>query len=34
MINHISIAVNEPERVANFLAEVWDGMGVPVSAGT
>ena len=29
MINHISIAVNEPERVANFLAEVWDGMVYP-----
>lgn len=29
MINHISIAVNEPERVANFLAKVWDGMVYP-----
>ena len=29
MINHISIAANEPERVANFLAEVWDGMVFP-----
>lgn len=29
MINHISIAVNEPERVANFLAKVWDGMVFP-----
>jgi len=29
MINHISIAVNEPERVANFLAEVWDGTVFP-----
>lgn len=29
MINHISIAVNEPERVANFLAEVWDGIVMP-----
>ena len=29
MINHISIAVNEPERVANVLAEVWDGMVFP-----
>lgn len=29
MINHISIAVNEPERVANFLAEVWYGMVFP-----
>lgn len=29
MINHISIAVNEPGRVANFLAELWDGMAFP-----
>lgn len=29
MINHISIAVNEPERVANFLAEIWDGLVFP-----
>jgi hypothetical protein len=29
MINHISIAVNEPERVANFLAELWDGVVFP-----
>ncbi|HQU90855.1 MAG TPA: hypothetical protein PLK77_01085 [Pyrinomonadaceae bacterium] len=29
MINHISIAVNEPERVANFLAEVWEGIVYP-----
>ena len=29
MINHISIAVNEPERAANFLAELWDGMVFP-----
>lgn len=29
MINHISIAVNEPERVANFLAEIWDGIVYP-----
>lgn len=29
MINHISIAVNEPERVANFLAELWDGFIFP-----
>ena len=29
MINHISIAVNEPERVANALAEVWDGIVFP-----
>lgn len=29
MINHISIAVNEPERVANFIAELWDGRVYP-----
>lgn len=29
MINHISIAVNEPERVANFLAELWGGIVYP-----
>ena len=29
MINHISIAVNDPERVANVLAELWDGMVFP-----
>jgi hypothetical protein len=29
MINHISIAVNEPERVANVLAEIWDGVVFP-----
>lgn len=29
MINHISIAANEPERVANVLAEIWDGMAFP-----
>jgi hypothetical protein len=29
MINHISIAANEPERVANFLAKLWDGMVFP-----
>ena len=29
MINHISIAVNEPERVANFLSEIWDGIVYP-----
>jgi len=29
MINHISIAVNEPERVANVLAEIWDGIVFP-----
>jgi len=29
MINHISIAVNDPLRVANVLAEIWDGMVFP-----
>lgn len=29
MINHISIAVNDPERVASVLAEIWDGMAFP-----
>ncbi len=29
MINHISIAVNEPERVAMVLAEIWEGMVFP-----
>lgn len=29
MINHISIAVNEPERVAHFIAELWDGYVYP-----
>lgn len=29
MINHLSIAVNEPERVANFVAELWDGLVYP-----
>lgn len=29
MINHISIAANDPERVANVLAEIWDGMVFP-----
>jgi hypothetical protein len=29
MINHISIAVNDPKRVANVLAEIWDGMVFP-----
>lgn len=29
MINHISIAVNEPERAANVLAEIWDGVVYP-----
>ena len=29
MINHISIAVNDPERVANFIAELWGSMVFP-----
>lgn len=29
MLNHISIAVNEPERVAGILAELWGGMVLP-----
>ena len=29
MINHISIAVNETEKVANALAEIWDGIVFP-----
>ena len=29
MINHISIAVNNPEKVAGVLAELWNGMVVP-----
>ncbi len=29
MINHISIAVNNPEKVANVLAELWNGFVVP-----
>ena len=29
MINHISIAVNDPQRVANVLAEIWDGVVFP-----
>src|SRR5688500_1089546 len=29
MLNHISIAVNEPDRVANVIAELWDGMVLP-----
>jgi hypothetical protein len=29
MINHISIAVDDPERVANVLAEIWEGMVFP-----
>lgn len=29
MINHISIAVEDPTRTANFLAEIWDGIAFP-----
>lgn len=29
MLNHISIAVNDPERVAGILAELWSGMVIP-----
>ena len=29
MINHISIAVNDPQRVADALAEMWDGAVYP-----
>lgn len=29
MINHISIAVNNPEKVANVLGELWNGMVIP-----
>ena len=29
MLNHISIAANEPERVANVLAELWGGYAMP-----
>lgn len=29
MINHISIAANEPERVADFIAELWEGYVYP-----
>lgn len=29
MINHISIGVRNPERVANVLAELWNGIVVP-----
>jgi hypothetical protein len=31
MINHISIGVNDPENVANVLAELWNGMVLPFS---
>lgn len=29
MINHISIAVHNPEKVANVLAELWNGFVLP-----
>lgn len=29
MINHISIGVHNPEKVANVLAEFWNGIVVP-----
>lgn len=29
MINHISIGVHNPEKVANFIAEIWDGYVLP-----
>ncbi|HEV8593329.1 MAG TPA: hypothetical protein VGQ55_14595 [Pyrinomonadaceae bacterium] len=29
MLNHISIAVNDPEKVANVLAEFWNGTVLP-----
>lgn len=29
MINHISIAAENPEKVANILAELWGGMVIP-----
>ena len=29
MINHISIGVNNPEKVANILAELWGGVAMP-----
>ena len=29
MINHISIAVNDPKRVADVLAEIWEGEVFP-----
>ena len=29
MINHISIAVENPERVANVISELWNGMVIP-----
>lgn len=29
MINHISVGVNEPERAATVLAEIWNGYAFP-----
>ena len=29
MINHISIGVNDPEKVANIIAELWGGYAFP-----
>lgn len=29
MINHISFGVNNPEKVANILAELWGGVAMP-----
>lgn len=29
MINHISIGVNNPEKVADFLAKIWNGYAFP-----
>lgn len=29
IINHISIGVHNPEKTANVLAELWDGMVLP-----
>jgi len=29
MINHISVAVNDPKHVATVLAEIWDGVVYP-----
>lgn len=29
MINHISFGVNNPEKVANIIAELWGGVAMP-----
>lgn len=29
MINHISFGANDPEKVANILAELWGGVAMP-----